>query len=236
MNSKYAISFLVCVLAISIFSSCSPDKIISDRFGGKYSIQPDFTSLDSIMKSKNVEIKEAIDKSKLEIKGNSEEAATEFEKAIDEINIDGEVTIDGKKVNIKDLKNNLKEGIGGLFKKDENGKNFFDGIQQILEGVGTASDGLGKLGVNGFEALFNTMNVSCDFKSDGSVELSSSQIGNVNFDSSNLTWKIINKQLHIFDEDKSKPKFVFDIQPQGITSEDWILSNESMKLKLKKIK
>jgi PBP1b-binding outer membrane lipoprotein LpoB len=202
---KNSLVFALFLMGALAFTSCKNDVSVSNSLKGKYNVKVSEINLKDL-EDASKQIKEEMEKGKVELHGDLEKAQAELDK---EVNIE----IDGKKVD-------LKEAIGDMSQ----------GLEKMMDGLGDMGNGLGK-GIS--ELLIKNTNFQVDFRDDGALAIGSDN-NKFNFSSKNLTWEIKDGKLIIKDKDKSKEDFSFELKSKN--DKEWELVSDKIKLSLNKAK
>jgi hypothetical protein len=152
------------------------------------------------------QVKEEIEKGKIELHGDLEKAQAELDK---EVNIE----IDGKKVD-------LKEALGDMSQ----------GLEKMMDGLGDLGNGLGS-GIS--ELLIKNTAFQVDFRDDGVLAIGSDN-NKFNFSSKHLTWEVKDGKLIIKDKEKSNDDFSFELKSKN--DKEWELVSDKITLFLSKTK
>jgi hypothetical protein len=203
---KNNLGFMV-LLLVSAFtlSSCKNDKSLSNTFKGKYDVKVTEINLKDL-ENASKQVKEEMEKGKVELHGDLEKAQTELDK---EVNIE----IDGKKVD-------LKEALGDMSQ----------GLEKMMDGLGDMGNGLGK-GIT--ELVIKNTNFQVDFREDGVLAVGSDN-NKFNLSSKHLTWVVQDGKLIIKDKEKSDIDFSFELKPKN--DKEWELVSDKISLSLSKAK
>jgi uncharacterized protein YlxP (DUF503 family) len=194
--------FLMGTLA---FTSCKNDASVSNSLKGKYNVKVSEINLRDL-EDASKQVKEEIEKGKIELHGDLEKAQAELDK---EVNIE----IVGKKVN-------LKEALGDMSQ----------GLEKIMDGLGDMGNGLGS-GIS--ELLIKNTAFQVDFRDDGVLAIGSDN-NKFNFSSKNLMWEVQDGKLIVKDKDKNKEDFSFELKSKN--DKEWELVSDKITLFLSKKK
>jgi PBP1b-binding outer membrane lipoprotein LpoB len=202
---KNSLVFALFLMGTLVFTSCKNDVSVSNSIKGKYNVKVSEINLKDL-EDASKQVKEEIEKGKVELHGDLEKAQAELDK---EVNIE----IDGKKVD-------LKEALGDMSQ----------GLEKMMDGLGDMGNGLGK-GIT--ELVIKNTNFQVDFREDGVLAIGSDN-NKFNFSSKNLTWEIKDGKLIIKDKDKSKEDFSFELKSKN--DKEWELVSDKITLSLNKTK
>jgi hypothetical protein len=187
--------FIVSIWSIVLFlSACNSDKTISNSFVGKYTVKVNSINLKELEKA-------------------SEQVKAEVKKGKKEMDVNGEITIDGKKMDLKEAMGKMGEGLG-----------------KMMEGIEEMGSGLGDLGKSITETIIKSATFSADFREDGVLAIGSDN-SSFNFSAKALTWKIENEKLIITDKEKNGEDFSFDLKAKN--DKEWELVNDKITLRLR---
>jgi hypothetical protein len=203
-NNCFVFSALFLMGALA-FTSCKNDVSVSNSLKGKYNVKVSEINLKDL-EDASKQIKEEMEKGKVELHGDLEKAQAELDK---EVNIE----IDGKKVD-------LKEALGDMSQ----------GLEKMMDGLGDMGNGLGK-GIT--ELVIKNTNFQVDFRDDGVLAIGSDN-KSFNVSSKHLTWEVKDGKLIIKDKDKSKEDFSFELKAKN--DKEWELISDKIKLSLNKTK
>jgi hypothetical protein len=201
-NFVFSVLFLMGTLA---FTSCKNDASVSNSLKGKYTVKVSEINLKDL-EDASKQVKEEIEKGKIELHGDLEKAQAELDK---EVNIE----IVGKKVN-------LKEALGDMSQ----------GLEKIMDGLGDMGNGLGS-GIS--ELLIKNTAFQVDFRDDGVLAIGSDN-NKFNFSSKNLMWEVQDGKLIVKDKDKNKEDFSFELKSKN--DKEWELVSDKITLFLSKKK
>jgi uncharacterized protein YlxP (DUF503 family) len=199
-------SFIISVLFLMgtlAFTSCKNDASVSNSLKGKYNVKVSEINLKDL-EDASKQVKEEIEKGKIELHGDLEKAQADLDK---EINIE----IDGKKVD-------LKEALGDMSQ----------GLEKMMDGLGDLGNGLGS-GIS--ELLIKNTAFQVDFRDDGVLAIGSDN-NKFNFSSKHLTWEVKDGKLIIKDKEKSNDDFSFELKPKN--DKEWELVSDKITLFLSK--